>query len=144
MYYKLENFYKSIKGKRIAFCGVGISNLPLIYKFKDLGAEVYACDRRTRELLGATGDELEAAGVGLILGADYLKNLDVDIIFRTPGMNFFLPELCEARKRGVVVTSEMEVFFDLCPATIFAVTGSDGKTTTTTLIAEMLKAQEEN
>lgn len=139
MYYKLENFYKSIKGKRIAFCGVGISNLPLIYKFKDLGAEVYACDRRTRELLGATGDELEAAGVGLILGADYLKNLDVDIIFRTPGMNFFLPELCEARKRGVVVTSEMEVFFDLCPCNLFAVTGSDGKTTTTTLIAKMLE-----
>ncbi len=139
MYYKLENFYNSVKGKRIAFCGVGISNLPLIYKFKDLGAEVYACDRRTRELLGATGDELEAAGVGLILGADYLKNLDVDIIFRTPGMNFFLPELCEARRRGIVVTSEMEVFFDLCPCKVFAVTGSDGKTTTTTLISKMLE-----
>ncbi len=141
MYYKLENFYNSVKGKRIAFCGVGISNLPLIYKFKELGAEVFACDRRTRELLGATGDELEAAGVGLILGNDYLKSLEVDIIFRTPGMNFFLPELCEARKRGVVVTSEMEVFFDLCPCKIFAVTGSDGKTTTTTLIAKMLETQ---
>lgn len=141
MYYKIADFYKQIKGRKIAFCGVGRSNLPLIYKFKDLDADVYACDRRTRDQLGKTGDELEAAGIGLILGADYLKNLDVDIIFRTPGMNFFLPELVEARKKGVVVTSEMEVFFDLCPCKLFAVTGSDGKTTTTTLISKMLETQ---
>ncbi|MBQ2704914.1 MAG: UDP-N-acetylmuramoyl-L-alanine--D-glutamate ligase [Clostridia bacterium] len=141
MYYKLENFYNSIKGKKIAFCGVGISNLPLIYKFKNIGADVYACDRRTEEQLGATADQLKKAGIGLILGNDYLKNLDVDIIFRTPGMNFFLPELVEARRRGIVVTSEMEVFFDLCPCKLFAVTGSDGKTTTTTLIAKMLETQ---
>jgi UDP-N-acetylmuramoylalanine--D-glutamate ligase len=75
------------------------------------------------------------------LGDDYLNNLEVDIIFRTPGMNFNLPELESARKKGIAVTSEMEVFFDLCPATIFAVTGSDGKTTTTTLIAKMLEAE---
>jgi len=141
MYYKLENFYNSIKGKKIAFCGVGISNLPLIYKFKNIGADVYACDRRTEEQLGATADELKKAGIGLILGNDYLKNLDVDIIFRTPGMNFNLPELEYYRKKGVAVTSEMEVFFDLCPATVFAVTGSDGKTTTTTLIAKMLEKE---
>ena len=75
------------------------------------------------------------------MGDGYLNNLNVDIIFRTPGMNYFLPELTEARKKGIVVTSEMEVFFDLCPCKIFAVTGSDGKTTTTTLIATMLKEQ---
>ncbi len=141
MYYKLQKFYESIIGKRIAFCGVGVSNLPLIYKFKKLGADVYACDRRSRGQLGQTADELEKAGISLILGADYLKNLNVDIIFRTPGMNFFLPELIEARRRGIVVTSEIEVFFDLCPCKLFAVTGSDGKTTTTTLIAKMLETQ---
>ncbi len=141
MYYKIENFFNQVKSKKIAFCGVGVSNLPLIYKFSKLGAEVYACDRRTREQLGSTADELESAGIKLILGPDYLKNLNVDIIFRTPGMNFFLPELVEARKRGIVVTSEMEVFFDLCPCKLFAVTGSDGKTTTTTLIAKMLETQ---
>lgn len=63
-----------------------------------------------------------------------------DIIFRTPGMSYYLPELVQAREQGVVVTSEMEVFFDLCPCRIYAVTGSDGKTTTTTIISEMLKA----
>ena len=137
-----EMFFKSIKGQKIAFCGIGKSNLPLIYKFIEKGAEVYACDRRDRsQLAPGQAEELESAGAKLILGDGYLNNLNVDIIFRTPGMNYFLPELTEARKKGIVVTSEMEVFFDLCPCKIFAVTGSDGKTTTTTLIATMLKEQ---
>ncbi|HHW46365.1 MAG TPA: UDP-N-acetylmuramoyl-L-alanine--D-glutamate ligase [Clostridiales bacterium] len=136
-----KQFFYMIKNKRIAMCGIGVSNTPLIIKFLELGAKVYACDRRERHQIGNIADELESAGAKLILGENYLKNLDVDIIFRTPGMNFGLPELVEARKRGIAVTSEMEVFFDLCPAPIFAVTGSDGKTTTTTLIAEMLKAE---
>ena len=87
-------------------------------------------------------DRLENAGAELRLGENYLQNLEVDVIFRTPGMSFNMPELKKALKSYVEKTgrSEMEVFFDLCPATIFAVTGSDGKTTTTTLIAKMLEA----
>lgn len=122
-------------------CGIGISNTPLILDFLKQGARVIACDRREREQVGELADRLEAAGAELKLGEGYLDNLEVDIIFRTPGMNFHLEELERARKRGIAVTSEMEVFFDLCPATIFAVTGSDGKTTTTTLIAKMLEAE---
>lgn len=136
-----KQFFKQINGKRIAMCGIGVSNTPLIKNFLSKGATVYACDRRSREQIGALADELEAEGAELRTGDGYLDNLEVDIIFRTPGMNFNLPELDAARKKGIAVTSEMEVFFDLCPATIFAVTGSDGKTTTTTLIAEMLKAE---
>lgn len=136
-----KRFFKQIEGKRIAMCGIGISNTPLIMRFLSKGAIVYACDRRSREQLGELAFRLEEAGAILRLGENYLKNLDVDIIFRTPGMSFYLPELMEARENGIAVTSEMEVFFDLCPATIFAVTGSDGKTTTTTLIAEMLKSE---
>lgn len=138
----LSDFFDSIRSKRVAFCGIGISNLPLIYKFIDKGAIVYACDRRERKSLAdGLADELEKAGATLVLGSDYLKNLDVDIIFRTPGMNFNLPELVDARRRGIAVTSEMETFFELCPCKKFAITGSDGKTTTTTLIAKMLEAQ---
>ena len=122
-------------------CGIGISNTPLILDFLKQGARVIACDRREREQVGEIADRLEAAGAELKLGEHYLDNLEVDIIFRTPGMNFHLEELERARKRGIAVTSEMEVFFDLCPATVFAVTGSDGKTTTTTLIAKMLEAE---
>ncbi len=136
-----KQFFSQLKGKKIAMCGIGVSNTPLILNFLKQGARVIACDRRERELIGNIADELEAAGAELKLGEGYLDNLEVDIIFRTPGMNFHLPELERARKRGIAVTSEMEVFFDLCPATIFAVTGSDGKTTTTTLIAKMLEAE---
>lgn len=136
-----KQFFSQIKGKKIAMCGIGVSNTPLILSFLKQGARVIACDRREREQIGKIADELENAGAELKLGENYLENLEVDIIFRTPGMNFHLPELERARKRGIAVTSEMEVFFDLCPATIFAVTGSDGKTTTTTLIAKMLEAE---
>lgn len=136
-----KQFFKQIKGKKIAMCGIGVSNTPLILNFLSKGAKVYACDRRSREMLGEIADQLENAGAELRLGEGYLDNLEVDIIFRTPGMNFYLPELESARKKGIAVTSEMEVFFDLCPATVFAVTGSDGKTTTTTLISKMLEAE---
>lgn len=136
-----KQFWQHISTKKIAICGIGISNTPLILDFLDKGARVIACDRRNREQIGKIADTLEAAGAELRLGERYLDDLEVDIIFRTPGMNFYLPELEQARKRGIAVTSEMEVFFDLCPATIFAVTGSDGKTTTTTLIAKMLEAE---
>ena len=135
-----KQFFDSLETKRIALCGIGVSNTPLVLKFLSMGARVFACDRRDRATIGELADRLEAAGAELRLGEDYLKNLEVDMIFRTPGMNFNLPQLKDARHKGIAVTSEMEVFFDLCPATIFAVTGSDGKTTTTTLIAKMLEA----
>ena len=136
-----KQFFDQIANKKIALCGIGVSNTPLIMSFLEKGARVFACDRRTREQIGELADRLEAAGAELKLGEGYLDDLEVDIIFRTPGMSFNLPELESARKKGIAVTSEMEVFFDLCPATIFAVTGSDGKTTTTTLIAKMLETQ---
>ncbi len=136
-----KQFWNHISSKKIAICGIGISNTPLILDFVKKGARVIACDRRNKEQIGELCKTLEDAGVELHLGERYLENLEVDIIFRTPGMNFNLNELEQARKRGIAVTSEMEVFFDLCPATIFAVTGSDGKTTTTTLIAKMLEKE---
>ena len=138
--HKVDLFFRSMRDKRVLFCGVGMSNIQLVYRFLEGGAEVTVCDRRTREQLGQTADEIEAAGGRLQLGDDYLSRLDGDIVFRSPGISFSLPEFTGARRKGVVVTSEMEVFFDLCPAKIIAVTGSDGKTTTSTLIAKMLEA----
>ena len=72
------------------------------------------------------------------IGADYLDRIDGEIIFKTPGMRYDVPQLNAARERGAVVTSEMEVFFDICPSHIIAITGSDGKTTTTTLTHKMM------
>ncbi len=138
---RVQRFFDGIRGKRVAFCGIGVSNTPLVEKFIEKGALVTACDRRTRDQLGEVADQMEAMGAVLKFGPDYLKELDADILFRTPGMQFHLSELEEMRARGVVVTSEMEVFFDLCPCKLYAVTGSDGKTTTTSVIAEMLRAE---
>lgn len=140
---RVQRFFEGVRGKKVAFCGIGGSNLPLVRIFREKGSQVIACDRRTREQLGSTAEELEREGISLRLGSAYLSELaelDVDIIFRTPGMKFDMPELSAARGRGIAVTSEMEVFFDLCPCKIYAVTGSDGKTTTTTIISEMLRA----
>ena len=137
---RTERFLKSLSGKRIALCGIGRSNLPLISLFKKYGAVITACDRRTEEQLGDMAQQAKDAGAKLSLGDSYLSHLDVDIVFRTPGMRYYMDELSDMRNRGIAVTSEMEVFFDLCPCKIIAVTGSDGKTTTTTVISEMLKA----
>ena len=138
---KVLNFLKSLENKKIALVGIGTSNLPLIKLFTKYGAKVIACDRRDENTLADNAVEAKKAGATLSLGDNYIDNLDVDIIFRTPGMKYYTEQLVEYRKKGIVVTSEMEMFFDLCPCKIIAITGSDGKTTTTSIIAEMLKEE---
>lgn len=135
---KLEEFKQNIKGKNVTVIGIGISNLPLIKYLVSLGANVTARDKNNREWLGDKYTECEKLGVKCILGENYLDNITDDIIYKTPGMRFDVPQLQKARENGAVVTSEMETFFDVCPAHIIAVTGSDGKTTTTTLIHKMM------
>ena len=136
----LQEYVDSLKGKRIAVLGIGISNTPLIRLLLDNGCDVTACDKRSLEELGRLGQELSERGCKLQLGDTYLENLDQDLIFRTPGLMPFDPHLQAAREQGAEITSEMEVFLHLCPCRIIAVTGSDGKTTTTTIISELLKA----
>ena len=135
---KLDEFKYNVAGKNITVIGIGISNLPLIKYLVSLGANVTACDRRSAEDLGENYTELEKLGVKFNLGDGYLNNLSGDMIFKTPGMRYDVPELLKAKENGSIVTSEMEVFFEVCPSHIIAVTGSDGKTTTTTLIYKMM------
>ena len=135
---KLDEFKYNVAGKYITVIGIGISNLPLIKYLVSLGANVTACDRRSAEDLGENYTELEKLGVKFNLGDGYLNNLSGDMIFKTPGMRYDVPELLKAKENGSIVTSEMEVFFEVCPSHIIAVTGSDGKTTTTTLIHKMM------
>ena len=134
-----EEYLDSLKDKTVAVIGIGVSNRPLIRLLLERGISVTACDRKSREQLGTLGEELERLGAKLRLGEGYLQDLTEDVIFRTPGMRPDLPELQTAVARGSVLTSEMEVFFEVCPCSKIAVTGSDGKTTTTTIIAELLK-----
>ena len=135
----LNEYKQFVCGKRVCAIGIGVSNVPLIEFLLGCGANVTACDKKEKSQLGEIAGKLENLGVELICGEDYLKNLDFEIIFKTPGMRPDVKELNGARSRGSIVTSEMELFFELCPCKIIAVTGSDGKTTTTTLIYETLK-----
>ena len=136
---KFEEYLNTLQQKTVAVIGIGVSNRPLIELLLDRGVAVTACDRQERAALGTYADTLEARGARLRLGADYLEGLTEDVIFRTPGMRPDLPQLTAAVARGSVLTSEMEVFFEVCPCPKIAVTGSDGKTTTTTIIAELLQ-----
>ena len=140
----INEFFNEIKGKTVAFIGIGTSNLPLIKLFSDKGANVIACDRKDFESLGENGIKAKEYGAELILGENYLSDINADVVFRSPGTPFYKEELVELRNKGVVLTSEMEVFFDLCPCKTIAITGSDGKTTTTTIISELLKASGKN
>ncbi len=136
----LKSYFTSLNGKRIVVLGLGVSNRPLVRLLLRYGCTVIGCDKTPREKLEEEVLELEALGCRLQVGEGYLNDLTADIVFRTPGMHPANPALEALRQAGAEVTSEMEVFFELCPCTILAVTGSDGKTTTTTLISEMLKA----
>ncbi len=135
----IQKYYESFANKQVVFCGIGVSHQPLIEKFASFGAKVTACDKRTKEQLGDLYDKYTQKGIDLQLGEGYMDQLQGDVIFRTPGIHYNHPSLVKAREQGIPVTSEMEEFFKLCPAPIFAVTGSDGKTTTTSIICELLK-----
>ena len=136
----LNEYVNSIKDKRIAVIGVGVSNTPLINLLLSCGCNVTVCDKQSLGEMGMEALDLINRGAKLKLGEDYLEGLDHDIIFRTPGLMPFDSHLEAAKARGSLITSEMEVFFALCPCKTIAVTGSDGKTTTTTIISELLKA----
>ncbi len=139
---KTQQFFNEIKDKKVAFIGTGVSHNELIKLFLQKGIKVLICDRKSYDdFPGDIYEEFSAKGAEFALGDNYLEAIqNCDIVFRTPGMYYNNPMLKKARDNGVIVTSEMEVFFDLCPCKIFAVTGSDGKTTTTSVIAEFLRA----
>ena len=135
-----ETYFASLRGKKIAVFGLGVSNRPLVRLLLEFGCDVLGCDKTEREQLDEEVLELERMGCKLSVGQHYLDNLTADLVFRTPGMHPGIPALENLRAQGAEVTSEMEVFFEVCPCTILAITGSDGKTTTTTLVSEILKA----
>ena len=135
-----ENYFESLKGKKIVVLGLGVSNRPLVRLLLEFSCDVTGCDKTPREKLDEEVLELERMGCKLSVGDGYLDDLSADLVFRTPGMHPGNPAIVALREQGAEITSEMEVFFEVCPCTKIAITGSDGKTTTTTLVSEMLKA----
>lgn len=135
----VDGYFEQLKNKRVTVLGIGVSNRPLIRMLLSYGISVTACDKTPYEKLDEEVLELEKLGARLHVGDDYLEFPDTDVIFRTPGMRPDLPQLVRQMEKGAVLTSEMEAFFAVCPCRILAVTGSDGKTTTTTLISKILE-----
>ena len=136
----ISEYFERLHGKSIAVIGMGVSNTPLIRMMLRNGLKVTVCDKSPRERIEDQVSELESLGAKFCLGEEYLDKIHkFDVIFRTPGLSPNTPQLKKAVERGAELTSEMELFFKLCPCKIIAVTGSDGKTTTTTLISEFLK-----
>jgi len=136
-----RDYLNSLAGKRVTVVGAGISNTPLIEALLDAGVKTQVCDRRTRDEMGEAADRFARLGAGLNLGPDYLEGLSADVVFRTPGLMPSNPALVSAVNRGATLTSEMEAFFEVCPCKIIGVTGSDGKTTTTSIIAWILRRE---
>lgn len=136
-----DTYFENLRGRRVAVLGLGVSNRPLVRLLLEHGSIVLGGDRTPREKLDEEVLELEKHGCQLFLGEDFYKGMRAEIAFRTPGMHPASPAVEALRQSGAQITSEMEAFFEVCPCRIIAVTGSDGKTTTTTLISEMLKAE---
>ena len=136
---RVDAYFERLRGKRAVVLGIGVSNRPLIRMLLEYGAEVTACDKTPREKLDEEVLALERLGARLHVGEDYLEGLEADVVFRTPGMRPDLPRIRRLTEGGAQLTSEMEAFFEVCPCTRIAVTGSDGKTTPTTLIAKILE-----
>lgn len=137
----MGKYFDSLDNKNVAFIGCGVAHKELVPLFAKAGARVTLCDKQPLSSLGDYGDELLAIGVRLSLGDNYLDGLEgQDIILRTPGFDFFNPVLQAAIRKGVQVTSEIELFLENCPCKTIGITGSDGKTTTSSVIAAIFEA----
>lgn len=137
-----SEFKSYINGKNVAVVGIGVSNIPLINFLVSLGAKVTAFDKKTEEELGKVSIDFKNKGVKLELGDNYLNKLvGFDVVFKTPSMRIDCDALIKAKAEGSYITSEMEEFVRYCKGKVYGITGSDGKTTTTTIVSKLLEAQ---
>ena len=140
---KLEEFNKSLNNKKVAIIGLGVSNEPLIDYLYNLQAKISVFDKRAEEKIDTKIlKKIQKYNIDKHFGENYLSNLkDFDIIFKSPSCRPDIPEIEQEIKRGTKLTSEIELVLELAPCKIIGITGSDGKTTTTSLIYEILKSK---
>ncbi len=136
----LKEYIEALKNKKVGFVGVGISNMPILKILANMGINVTLRDAKD-VTKGEYADELKKLGVKTITGDNYLDDIDEDVLFLSPGVKQFMPQVEKAKENGVYITTEMQEFLRLCPCTTIGVTASDGKTTTTTLIAKLLETE---
>ncbi|MBR4933092.1 MAG: UDP-N-acetylmuramoyl-L-alanine--D-glutamate ligase [Clostridia bacterium] len=127
--------------KKVILLGAGVSNMPLARMLSKMGAKIEVRDKKTVAELGEAGEELVSLGASLVLGDEYLSPMEGDFVFRSPGFRPDIPVLEDAKKKGICVTGEMEMFIEKAPCPVIGITGSDGKSTTTTLVSKILEKQ---
>ena len=140
---KLEEFSNYIKNRKTAIIGLGVSNIPLLDYLYELGAKITVFDKRNIDDIDKSVlDKITDRNIEFSFGKNNLSKLSgFDIIFRSPTCRADIPEIIKEAKRGAIITSEIEMLLELCPGTVIGITGSDGKTTTTSLIYEIVKKQ---
>ena len=143
---KLIEFNNYLRGRKVAVIGLGVSNIPLIDYLHDLKSNVTFFDgREIDEIDKNIIDKIVNYGMSFSFGRGYLEKLvGFDIIFRSPSCLPTVPELEKEAQRGAIITTEVEMVIELCPCLVIGITGSDGKTTTTTLISEIIKEDGKN
>ncbi len=138
---KLEEFNNYMVNRRVAVIGLGVSNLPLLDYLHEMKSKVMVFDQREIDQISSEiMDKITEYGFEFSLGANYLEKLrGFDFIFRSPSCLPTVPELVSEAQRGAIVTTEIEMLIEMCPGTVIGVTGSEGKTTTTSIIYDILK-----
>ena len=139
---KLEEFNNYLKTSKVAIIGLGVSNIPLISYLHNLGADVTVFDNKEIDQIDNTLlNQIIDYGMSFSFGKNYFDKLvNFDIIFRSPSCLPTVPALMREAERGAIITTEVEMVLELTPSKVIGITGSDGKTTTTTLIAKVLEA----
>ncbi len=135
----LKEYISKYAGRKVGFVGVGISNIPIIQMFCEGGASVTVRDMKSPDKIYGI-EKLDGLNINYVTGSEYLDGIDEELLFLAPAVRDDKPQLLQAKKNGTELTTELNEFLKLCPCKTFAVTGSDGKTTTTTLIAKLLEA----
>ena len=140
---KLNEFNEFLRNRKVAVIGLGVSNEPLIDYLRKYKAKVTVFNKRTIDNIDKSiMDKVVEYGMEFSIGNDYLSKLKgFDLIFRSPSCLPTTKELVAEAERGAIITTEIEMCIELCPGKVIGITGSDGKTTTTTLIYEILKAK---
>ncbi len=140
----VELIKNRIKNARCAVLGFGVSNIPLVELLLECGNEIIVYDKKDVQKLGDKAVEFSNKGICFVTGENYLDEINADIIFRSPGIRPDYDGIKKAIESGAELTSEMELFLELTPACVLGVTGSDGKTTTTTIAYKLLQKEFEN
>lgn len=127
-----------LRNKRVSVIGAARSGVAVAKLLQSEGSRVFVSDKTTLDKLKAETEQLRELGIGYELGGHSDRVYDCSLIVISPGVPSNAPVVLEARTRGIKVVSEVEAASWFCRSPIVAITGSNGKTTTTTLIGRIL------